>query len=342
VWDIAKGQYVSGLPTTAKGIALDGPRNRFAVVVGDQVTLFERKLRPQQPKGKKTKTPAVPPELAAFDISDQVVKSKPDPFDGLYFYIYRGAWKFDKPRVFQHVVAIKALRPGFNPTSKARERQDFQNLLTKCISIWLNLTHDNLLPLLGVSMNFGPFPAMVTSWMINGRLSTYIKSNELSEEDKMELVVGVASGVAYLHSNNIVHSDIRGSSILVDELGKARLADPGLLSVLSNSPLIKDRVASVPYRWMAPELIKNSSQKATFETDVYSVTMTSLEIFTGSDPFEDVNDALVAGQIVQDQRPRKPDDVENGLWELWGKGWNKDPTQRPKMADYVQCLRQLE
>jgi len=206
----------------------------------------------------------------------------------------------------------------------------------------LNLTHDNLLPLLGISMNFGPFPALVTSWMINGLLSEYIKSNELWEEDKMELVVGVASGVAYLHSNNIIHSDIRGSSILVDELVNARLADPGLLSVLSSSPLVKNGVASVPYRWMAPELIQKSSQNPTFETDVYSVTMTSLEIFKGSDPFENVNDALVPGQIVQDQRPSRPDDVENGLWELWGKGWNTDPAQRPKMADYVQRLKQLQ
>ncbi|KAF8815417.1 hypothetical protein BYT27DRAFT_7079987, partial [Phlegmacium glaucopus] len=70
------------------------------------------------------------------------------------------------------------------------------------------LTHDNLLPLSGVSMDFGRFLAIVTSWMINGLLSEYIKSEE--EYDKMELVVGVARGVEYLHSEGIVHSDIRG------------------------------------------------------------------------------------------------------------------------------------
>ncbi|KAF8802882.1 hypothetical protein BYT27DRAFT_7111219, partial [Phlegmacium glaucopus] len=70
------------------------------------------------------------------------------------------------------------------------------------------LAHDNLVPLLGVSMDFGRFPAMITSWMINGLLSEYIKSEE--EYNKMELVIGVARGVAYLHSQRIVHSDIRG------------------------------------------------------------------------------------------------------------------------------------
>ncbi|KAF8803340.1 hypothetical protein BYT27DRAFT_7145362 [Phlegmacium glaucopus] len=55
-------------------------------------------------------------------------------------------------------------------------------------------------------MDFGVFPAIVTLWMSNGLLSEYIKSDE--EYDKMELVVGVARGVTYLHSEGIVHSDI--------------------------------------------------------------------------------------------------------------------------------------
>ena len=108
------------------------------------------------------------------------------------------------------------------------------------------MTHDNLVPLLGVSTAFGKIPAVITSWMTNGThelavfaflqrepfaigfLSEYIKSRE--EYDKMELAIGVARGVAYLHcrsypcscamqlvilvsyslAENIVHSDIRG------------------------------------------------------------------------------------------------------------------------------------
>ncbi|KAF8810194.1 kinase-like protein, partial [Phlegmacium glaucopus] len=198
------------------------------------------------------------------------------------------------------------------------------------------LSHDNLIPLLGVSMNFGIFPAIVTSWMPNGLLSEYIKSEE--EYDKIKLVIGVARGVAYLHSEGLVHSDIRGSSFLVDELGKARLADPGLISVLANSPLMASGTMNVSYRWMAPELLKNSSAKATFATDVYSVTMTSWEIFTARHPFEGDNDALVPSQVVQNQRPERPKDVGDVLWFLWNEGWNQYATKRPDMKNYVKRL----
>ncbi|KAF8810901.1 kinase-like protein [Phlegmacium glaucopus] len=215
----------------------------------------------------------------------------------------------------------------------------FTKLFTDCLVTWSNLSHDNLLPLLGISMDFGRFPAFVTSWTTNGLLSEYIKSDE--EYDKMQLVVGVARGVAYLHSEGIVHSDIRGSNFLVDELGNARLADPGLLPILANSPLISSGTMNVSYRWMAPELLKNSSAQATFATDVYSVTMTSLEIFTASAPFEGHSDAMVPSQVVQNQRPDKPDDIEDELWSLWGEGWNQDATERPDMESYVDRLVQL-
>ena len=70
------------------------------------------------------------------------------------------------------------------------------------------------------------------------------------------------------------------SSVLVDELGNPRLADTGLLSILSRSPLSANPPLqfNVPYRWMAPELLERSLKKANFATDVYSLTMTSLVI----------------------------------------------------------------
>ncbi|KAF8802915.1 hypothetical protein BYT27DRAFT_7196255 [Phlegmacium glaucopus] len=95
------------------------------------------------------------------------------------------------------------------------------------------------------------------------------------------------------------------------------------------------------YRWMAPELLGDSSPKTTFATDVYSVTMTSLEIFTACHPFEGVNDALVPGQVLQNQRPDRPQDVGDVLWSLWNEGWNQDPVKCPDMASYVGHLEQL-
>ena len=149
LWDIAKRVYVDnfGLPAMAMNIALDGPRNRVAVAVEDTIFLYELKL-PQQPEvlrqqalpGLQTPLtlhnrqtigkPFIPSELAEFDVTNKVTKSKSGPYVSLYFDIYRGVCQcnFDTPRVFQHAVAIKALRPGFKPRSKIQERQDFEDV----------------------------------------------------------------------------------------------------------------------------------------------------------------------------------------------------------------------
>ena len=125
VWDIEKAEYIanSGLPDTAVNIALDGPRNRLAVVVNDRISIYELKL-PEQ-KCQTEEKSSIPSELAEFDITNAVVKFDPEPFVGLYFDIYRGAWKLDTPRVFQHIVAIKALRPAFKARDQTHGRQKF-------------------------------------------------------------------------------------------------------------------------------------------------------------------------------------------------------------------------
>jgi hypothetical protein len=52
------------------------------------------------------------------------------------------------------------------------------------------LQHENLLPLLGFSYEFGPLPAIVSPWMHNGSLTTYLGKNftELTSVRKFQIV----------------------------------------------------------------------------------------------------------------------------------------------------------
>ncbi|OJA17991.1 hypothetical protein AZE42_13145 [Rhizopogon vesiculosus] len=72
------------------------------------------------------------------------------------------------------------------------------------------LQHENLLPLLGLSYEFGPLPAMVSPWMQNGSLTTYLGKSfaELTIERKLQILQQAAVAISYLHSNNIVHGDL--------------------------------------------------------------------------------------------------------------------------------------
>lgn len=118
--------------------------------------------------------------------------------------------------------------------------------------------------------------------------------------------MGVASGLEYLHSHNIVHGDLKGVSshisqmivsglsynkpnILIDPSHSARLADFGLTTIIDESTA-GSTVGHRPrgtIRWMAPEMLypehfefpgKLQKRLPSKSTDVYALGMTILEV----------------------------------------------------------------
>ena len=94
--------------------------------------------------------------------------------------------------------------------------------------MWRFLRHSNILPLLGVLMSENRF-AMVSEWMSNGNINEFVKAhpkvNRLQlvrppfatllspfRQPKFPQLKGIAIGLIYLHSNGMVHGDLKGVS----------------------------------------------------------------------------------------------------------------------------------
>ncbi|PCH37016.1 kinase-like protein [Wolfiporia cocos MD-104 SS10] len=223
------------------------------------------------------------------------------------------------------VVALKFL---VNPTAPGRQMQD----LCREVIVWKYLSHPNIVPFLGV-MTAKTKLYMVSKWMVNGNITHYLSDHK--QVDRKKLIYETAEGLRYLHTVGIVHGDLKGSNILIDNNGHACLGDFGLTRVI-HSPNTINVVTPIMHpgttRWTAPEILdpRLGINYATAEGD----------IFEGKYPYPGVQrDATVWILVTHGERPTRPQDATDAIWELMQLCWTSEWSTRPKMSEVVDQLR---
>ncbi|KAJ8580634.1 hypothetical protein M405DRAFT_847515 [Rhizopogon salebrosus TDB-379] len=94
-------------------------------------------------------------------------------------------------------VAVKSIR-AFESDDSAKISRKARRVHRE-LKVWGRLKHDCILPLWGVADNFGPYPAMVCSWVDNGALTVYLERHEdsLLPQDKFSILSDIALGLQY-------------------------------------------------------------------------------------------------------------------------------------------------
>ncbi|KAG2037141.1 kinase-like domain-containing protein [Suillus americanus] len=208
------------------------------------------------------------------------------------------------------------------------------------IHAWAKLEHENILPLYGIVMDFSPIVSTVHPWKENGTLSTYLscKHATFTVQDKFKLLENIVSGLHYLHSHGIVHGNLSGNNVLVDALGRASLADPGL-SVLVPEILGMSYFrlsTSGAIRFAAPELFKKSSRGEvplpSISSDRYSLGSIIYFVLSGSLPYSTLKDSDVLVELLLGVAPASPSESNKSIsrehWQFIQGCWSEIPQNR--------------
>ncbi|KAF9647848.1 kinase-like protein, partial [Thelephora ganbajun] len=168
------------------------------------------------------------------------------------------------------------------------ELDDLQYLrkgFCKQVIIGRRVRHENVLSIEGVAPELFDL-CLVSEWLDNGNMLQFVRTHE--EVDRRSLLIGITRGLHHLHSNEVIHGDLKGSNILIDEQGNPLLSDFGLSSITRNVTSVN---ASTPHgggmiRWTAPELLeafsdKRKKQTPTTKSDVYALSMVIIEVRSG-------------------------------------------------------------
>ncbi|QRV99114.1 Tyrosine kinase catalytic domain protein [Ceratobasidium sp. AG-Ba] len=142
------------------------------------------------------------------------------------------------------------------------------------IYAWSRIKHQNIMPLVGLAQYHGQI-AMLSPWMDNGTLLQYIAHDPTV--DRLELLIGVSEGVAYLHAEGIIHGDIKSSNVLISQEGIPKLIDFGCTELKKSTLCFTTTTngLSISIRWAAPEILAGDVIRSR-EADVYALGMTLL------------------------------------------------------------------
>ena len=139
------------------------------------------------------------------------------------------------------------------------------------------------------------------------------------------------------------------ANILIDQSGHARLADFGLLSIISDPKYLlssSSHTQGGTARWMSPERINperfgSKDGRPTISADCYALGMVIYETVSGKLPFHRHADLTVITKVLEGERPPQGGRFTNSLWNMLEQCWTPQPNDRPSVEDVLQCLEMV-
>jgi Tol biopolymer transport system component/predicted Ser/Thr protein kinase len=237
-------------------------------------------------------------------------------------------------------VAIKFLSNEF---ADAAARHRFQREAQTASS----LNHPHILTVYDAG-EFEGRQYLVTEFVDGGTLKTWVRSAKRTWRQIVELLTGVADGLAVAHAAGILHRDIKPENILISQSGYAKLADFGLAKLAEGADtdltrtLMEGRtrpgviIGTIPY--MSPE--QAAGRQADARSDIFSFGVLLYESLGGRRPFNGDTGLQVLQAILHSPAAPLGEDVPLPLRSIVEKALEKDPAERyQSMRDLVIDLR---
>ncbi|XP_051123085.1 rust resistance kinase Lr10-like isoform X2 [Andrographis paniculata] len=215
--------------------------------------------------------------------------------------------------------------------------------------------HVNIVQLIGFCVEHKKY-ALVYEFLPNGSLEKNLGSVGLTFEKMLEIALGVARGINYLHHGcnmQILHFDIKPHNILLDDNFHAKISDFGLalLHPIDES-FINLTGARGTMGYMAPEMFYGNMGRISYKADIYSFGMMLMEIVSGRrnvNPFvENMGQIHFPSWVYEELRAGRDIDVKDATEDekrivkkivivaLWCIQMR--PSDRPPMNKVVEML----
>ena len=200
------------------------------------------------------------------------------------------------------VVAIKS----FNKTIKTKngDKINMDKILYE-INLMRKLNHQNITKILETFEN-EQFFFIIMEYINGGNLFSYIKKRrKLSEKVAKFLFRQIILGIKHIHSQLIVHRDIKLENILIDMNNNIKICDFGIGIILSSEDQDLYSQCGTPL-YIAPEIILSNKEKGYkgFPVDIWSAGIALYLMVSGKLPFN-MNDSTDDFDMIEKNKSIK-------------------------------------
>ncbi|KAH9906227.1 protein kinase-like domain-containing protein [Xylariomycetidae sp. FL2044] len=238
------------------------------------------------------------------------------------------------------VKQVEAPSPGANSQTDARKKSMIEALKRE-IGLLRDLRHANIVQYLGCSSS-SEYLNIFLEYVPGGSVQTMLNSyGALPEPLVRSFVRQILQGLSYLHNRDIIHRDIKGANILVDNKGTIKISDFGIskkleaTNILSGANNNKHRPSlQGSVFWMAPEVVKQTSY--TRKADIWSLGCLVVEMMTGNHPFPDCSQLQAIFKIGGGKAaPTIPENASPEAVEFLTRTFEIDHNLRPSADDLM-------
>ncbi|CAJ2642452.1 unnamed protein product [Trifolium pratense] len=214
-----------------------------------------------------------------------------------------------------------------------------RSAFTQEVVVWHKLDHPNVTKFIGATMGSSELQIQTENGLIS-LPKQYLLRRKLAFKVVIQLALDMARGLNYLHSQKIVHRDVKTENMLLDKTREVKIADFGVARIEASNPNdMTGETGTLGY--MAPEVLNGNPYNR--KCDVYSFGICLWEIYCCDMPYPDLSFSEITSAVVrQNVRPEIPRCCPSSVANVMKKCWDANPDKRPEMDDVVAMLEAID
>ncbi|KAG5220458.1 ATP binding [Salix suchowensis] len=243
--------------------------------------------------------------------------------------------------------------------TRDRAPERFATREHRAVSLWVSHSYDHLenkvTDIAKDSSVDEEFLNIFLEYVPGGSVSALLRNYGAFEEPLVKnFVRQILQGLNYLHEKDIIHRDIKGANILVDNKGGIKISDFGISKKVEDSKSIRNHLAEGSHAsidlltggnrihrpslqgsvfWMAPEVVKQTGH--THKADIWSVGCLVVEMLTGEHPWAQLSQMQAIFKIGSMAKPTIPSDISAEAQDFLARTFEISHEARPSATELL-------